>query len=111
MFEEQVNIAAVLRSNDLLQPYDVLVLDLPQQVDLSINALSIGLILKGEEHLLYSVDHLCLPASHLPHVPICPASDLLEHLKALLDLGLEEVVEVAALGLAGVGRVAHRKGK
>ena len=101
----------MMRGNDLLQPYDVLVLDLPQQVDLSINALSIGLILKGEAHLLNCEDHFCLPASHLPHMSIRAASDLLEHLKALPDLGLEEVVEVAALGLAGVGRVAHPKGK
>jgi hypothetical protein len=51
-FEHQVHIFIVFSSVDLVELNDVLVLELPQEHDLSVGTLGVSRVLKGIEYLL-----------------------------------------------------------
>jgi hypothetical protein len=63
---------------------------LAEQRDLAVHALSVGLVLEGEEDLLEGEGLAALPATHPPHMAVRPAADFGLDLEALLDFLLDE---------------------
>jgi hypothetical protein len=75
--EEQVDIFVVIGADGIMQPDDVGVLQLLQNLDLPVGALGVSGVLEGIEDLLQSHHLLRTLVLHLPHVPVCARTHLL----------------------------------
>lgn len=89
-FEEQVDIFIVIGADSIVEFDDVGVLELLQNLDLSIGALGVGGVLEGIEDLLQG-HHLLGPLIlHLPDVAVSARTHLLQHVESTEDMALDE---------------------
>lgn len=75
--ENQVEILVILGTDDLVQLYDVRVIQLVQECDLPERALCIGRVLEGVEYLFEGQHLACALICHPPDVSVGSAADLL----------------------------------
>ena len=78
VLKKQVDVLVVLRPNAIVQFDDIGMVQLPQDLYLSVGALRIGGVLKGIEYLLQREHATCPLLFHLPDVAVRPTAHLLE---------------------------------
>lgn len=89
-FEEQVYILIIISADGVKELDDVRMVELLEDLDLSIGALRISCMLKGIKYLLKCKDALCGLLFHLPHMAVRPRAYLLQDVEATQDVALDE---------------------
>jgi hypothetical protein len=87
VLEHQVDILPVLGLYALLELYDVVVVQLPQDADLAVGALGVCGMLESVEDLFEGVDALVGLLLDFPDVPVCTAAHFFQQLESLEDVG------------------------
>ena len=91
VLKKQVNVLVVLRANGIVQFDDIGMVQLPQDLYLSVGALRIGGVLKGIEYLLQRNHTTCPLLFHFPDVAVGARTHLLDNSETTQDVRLEEV--------------------
>lgn len=91
VLEQQIDVLIIIGPDGVVQLDDVWVVQLPQDLDLSVGALRIGGVLEGVEDLLEREHLLRRLLLHLPHVSVGTGAHLLQDAETAQDVRLEVV--------------------
>lgn len=88
VLEHQVDVFAVLGLDSLLQLYDVVVVQLPQDAHLPVGSLGVRGVLECVENLLQGTYRFIGLVLHLPNMAVGAAAHLLQQVESLQDVWL-----------------------
>jgi hypothetical protein len=79
MLKDQVDIEIVVGTDDLLQLYDIRMLEFHQEHYFSVGSLRVGRVVKCIEVFLECLYLFILRVNYLPYYPIGPTADLFDY--------------------------------
>ena len=85
-FKQKVHIFIVFSFDCFVHFYDVRVLKLPQDLDLTIGTLSICCVLERVKYFFEGECFFAMTVLHLPHVPVGTRTHLLQDVETTVDV-------------------------